>query len=112
MISYHKIQQNTARIDRTAGNPAIYGDIVRSVLTAIITRASGFIARSPQIATADLTYGVGALAGLSYPAVLTRAVRSVGRGDTRRYTSNRTENHGVPGSNPGPATPQKTAACR
>ncbi len=46
MISYHKIQQNTDRTGRTAGNPAICGNIVRSVLTAIITRADGFIARN------------------------------------------------------------------
>jgi hypothetical protein len=39
MIPHHKTQQNTARIARTAGNTAICGDIVRAVLTAIITRA-------------------------------------------------------------------------
>jgi hypothetical protein len=45
MMAHCKIQQNTDRTGRSAGNPAICGGIVRSVLTAIITRAGGFTAR-------------------------------------------------------------------
>jgi hypothetical protein len=48
MMAHRKIQQNTDRTGRTAGNPAICGDIGRSALTAIVTRADGFIARSPR----------------------------------------------------------------
>jgi hypothetical protein len=77
MMAYRKIPQNTDRTmsPQITGLPALRP--VRSVLTAIITRADGFIARSLQIATADLTYGVGALAGLSYTSMVARSVRSV-----------------------------------
>ena len=77
MMAHRKIQQNTDHTGRTADNLAISRDIARSVLTTIITRADGFIARSPQIATADLMYGVGALAGLSYTSMVVRSVRSI-----------------------------------
>jgi hypothetical protein len=36
MMAHRKIHQNTDRTGRTAGNPAICGDIGRSVLTIII----------------------------------------------------------------------------
>jgi hypothetical protein len=52
-------------------------DILRSVLTAILARRDGFIARNPHIATADLAYGIGGLAGLSYTSTSARSMRSV-----------------------------------
>jgi len=45
MRAYRKIPQNTDRTGRSAGHPVICGDIVRSVLTAIITCNRGFTDR-------------------------------------------------------------------
>jgi hypothetical protein len=54
MTFSREIQQNTDRTGRTAGNPAICGDIGQSALTTISTRTGGFIARILHIATAGL----------------------------------------------------------
>jgi hypothetical protein len=65
MMAHRKIQQITDRTARTAGNPAICGDIGRSVLTIIISCADSFIARDPQVATAGRMGGSACLAGFS-----------------------------------------------
>ena len=54
-------RRSTNRIARAVGNLTISRAFVRSVLTVIITRLGGSIACSPQIATADLTYGSAVL---------------------------------------------------
>jgi hypothetical protein len=54
-IFCRNVQQNTARIARTAGNVAFCRTFLRSVFTVISTCADGFVARSTQIATADRT---------------------------------------------------------
>ncbi len=77
MIQYRKTWQNTARIARIIDNMVICRTFVRSVFFITTTRGDGFIDRSPQIATADLMYGVGALAGLSYTSMVARSLRSV-----------------------------------
>src|SRR5215208_5975367 len=64
MIQYRKSWQNTARIARAIGNAVVCRTFVRSVLTAIITRVGGSIARISQIATAGPTSEIGGLAGL------------------------------------------------
>jgi hypothetical protein len=74
MSHYHKILRNTARIARAIDNAAVCRTLMRSILTAIITHAGGYVARSPQIATADLTFGVGALADLFYTSMVARSV--------------------------------------
>jgi hypothetical protein len=65
MISHHNTHQNTARIARTAVNVAVCRTFSRSVLTSISTRAVGFIARNPHIATAGPTSEMGGFAALS-----------------------------------------------
>jgi len=52
-------------------------DILRSVLTTIITRAGSFIARNLQIATADCTCGNPPISGSS-SSVMVTAVDAVG----------------------------------
>jgi hypothetical protein len=63
MILRHKTQQNTARIARIIVNVAICRTFLRSVLTVIITRVGGSIARISQIATAGPTSEIGGFAG-------------------------------------------------
>jgi hypothetical protein len=72
-----RTSQNTDRIARAIGNVVFCRTFWRSVLTVIITRVGCFIARISQVATADLTYGIGGLAGLSYTSMPARSVRSV-----------------------------------
>jgi hypothetical protein len=50
---------------------------MRSVCFIITTCGDGFIDRSPHIATADLAYGIGGLAGLPYTSTCLRSVRAV-----------------------------------
>ena len=67
MISWSNVQQNTARIDRTVRIPIdtpIRRNFSRSILHSAIARGDGFIARSPQIATAGPTSEIGCFAGL------------------------------------------------
>jgi hypothetical protein len=45
-----RTSQNIARTARIVGNPTLCGDIVRSVLTAIITRAGSL---PPAVASTD-----------------------------------------------------------
>jgi hypothetical protein len=77
MIPHHNTPQNTARIARTAGNTAVRGDKVRSVLTTIIARAGSFVARNPPIATAYRTHQTLGLCGYFVPHP-TLAVDAVG----------------------------------
>jgi hypothetical protein len=53
MISRHKIQQNTARIDRTAHNGAFCRTFMRAVFFITTRHGDGYIDRRLQIATAD-----------------------------------------------------------
>jgi hypothetical protein len=48
-----RTSQNTARIARAIGNASVCRTFMPSVLTVIITRLGGYIARISQIATAD-----------------------------------------------------------
>jgi hypothetical protein len=77
MIPHHNAPQNNARIARTAGNTAVRGDKVRSVLTTIIARAGSFVARNPPIATAYRTHQTLGLCGYFVPHP-TLAVDAVG----------------------------------
>ena len=77
MISWRNVQQSTARIARILINAPFCRIFLRSVLTAIITRVGGSIARNPQIATAGPGSEIGGLAGLSYTTMAARSLRSV-----------------------------------
>jgi hypothetical protein len=52
-IFCRNVRQHTARIARIIDNLVICRTFMRSVLTVIITRGDGFIARISQTATAD-----------------------------------------------------------
>jgi hypothetical protein len=64
MIQYRKIWQSTARSDRATGIAAICRTFMRSVLTVILSRVGGTIARISQIATAGPMSEIGGFAGL------------------------------------------------
>ena len=75
MIQYRKTWQNTARIARAIGNAAVCRTFMRSVLTVIITRVGGSIARISQIATAGPTSEIGGFVGCL--VTCPRSVRAV-----------------------------------
>ena len=77
MIQSRKTWQSTARIARTVLNVAVCRTFMRSVLTVIITRVGGSIARISQIATACLTSEIGGFAGFLTLQRWPRSVRSV-----------------------------------
>jgi hypothetical protein len=77
VVSWRNVHQNTARNARIIDNMVICRTFMRSVLTSIITRPDGYIARISQIATAGPTSEIGGFCGSSRASTWPRSVRAV-----------------------------------